>query len=276
MELNIKTLTAGVISLMLALIITVAVFIPSMTSVAEDGTTYSNMSIQGGYSYVNEFEQADTVTAVWTVGSTTYTINGQEFDLTRATHIAVYSDCADIYVAQNGAVTAVYGNPATSSSGKLNIDLTWHNGRCTGTVGDVAVDLTYTKIYAEVPDSGEYRTCGGLGAFVTDDLSKFVICNNSTIDGTNVLYFAVGDTVIAPSSGVTVEWATTYDDDKGLYTLTALPTVNGVAKSFYLVPTAVTVGYLDSPEKALIELIPLLVLAGLVIAAVGMFIARRD
>lgn len=264
MELNVKTFAASIIGIVVMILLTTAILVP----VAESSThnTYSNKeNISEILDYVDGSEEHRLEN-----NSGTYKFDGNSIYFAR-----IYTDHGYIFATNNSVQGRIaFGDVTTTSITDVaaleSVQLT--AGSISVVIGGVTqtVDLGWAYVTDSAGNWGVI-TDGTTECYVKDlDELKWIRYFSSylaVMEGNSAIYH--NDTY---SDYLVVD---ELDDGAKIVTLPAQVSAQWSVGT-PIVKLSVQSDAIDSPVAALISIIPLLVFVGIALAAIGVFITRRD
>lgn len=292
-----KTIAVSVVSIAIACLFAVALLIP----VIADSTVDEDTLVNEGLYYMSYVPENDSHQLVFTP-SVGWTFDGETFG-------DVPNDCTiigtdDLVIRGDGRARGIYSSTGTSA-----IDLTVTDTTLTGTFGTQTVDFSYDKIIIAVPEKSDLvMKAGTTNAYVLGDSSieayGYTSIQYAENGNNNVVIHIDGNvddgfTITAsPSGNLTIDYAVdnittdaTLDSSYiGLYKISTIEfdiiVTNSDDNADYtthctynriIVPSGVTAErsiHPDANTSAILNLIPLLVIVGIILGTVG-FIALR-
>ena len=245
--------------------------------------TITNANTQNDIEYSNDVgthllmgrDDTGSHTLSWTVGESTYTFDGESYTLKSRGDFPILTDTISVLMTvSSGTPTSLsYVLPETRYTNK-SVDLTMSNGTITGTIGTATIDLTYNWAYV-LDENGDYFGNYGIaGTYYVNGIEDVIANYNYgvVIDGTATYKGspATLNPVLTPVGNVF-----TISNDNGLI-VTGSDDVNHNIGAF-LIPKSITYHpkTLD-PSMPLLEAIPVLVIAALLVGIVFAIIIRRN
>lgn len=304
MELNVKQYASVVVSFVLMIVIFAAVFVPVVSDLG--GTTSAYNTIGDRATLVDDAANDDTThTIVVTYATPSITIDGESITPDEGRSSMWYEVFSSDEIAINyewketNATISLTVYSQTSSQGIISVitndlTLTVQNGHITYAYATYTLTRECTW-FAYLDNEGDQR----LALFYSGMAATDVYVNSidqvrgMTISGNKVYSYVGLDVEVNKLNGTALggdltatctltplsanDGISTFQvgRDVGDYTVT----IGSVAAHPYamLVPNEVAAdSELDGSISALINVLPILVLVGIVIAAVGTFISRRD
>lgn len=284
---NENTLIAKIVGLVIALVVVGMVLVPFVTDATTTEKTFEN---DGLYYMTNPTESVH----VEFLGGTEWRINGEILDYTvlGATNIIVFDDSFIRNVGQ------VRGDITTSFN---DADFTIDNGTITGTYnnGTGIIDWTYTeRCYIATNDKSAWTMTSNTGGWYIKSDSQITGIGLTTVkdsDGNNQIIVIHADavgleaTVTTTTAAVTISDiavnATPVNGYNDLYEFTSITfkatwgtNVTNCTYNIVIVPSEVTAElsqHASNIEITLYQMIPILVVLGLIVAIVGMFAYNR-
>ena len=301
---NENTLIAKIVGLVIALVVVGMVLVPFVT----DATTTEATLINNGYMRMAHYDTTEEVTLEWDPATPTiFTVNGEDVPIALDSSlnnlsVTILGDTnwvVRLDFKSNGDVNRLSYIPANGSAvnatvaDNQSVSITMSDGSMSGTMGADSISNTYSDIYAPALD-GEYVMkksnesayihadsfifaygltfidAATLGIEISGDYEDGI--TSSVWRGAN--NFEISDLTInaTPNS----KYVGTYDLQNITLNATKLDTsvVTAVTYSYFLVPYEVTSElsqHASNIEITLYQMIPILVVLGLVVAIVGMF-----
>lgn len=295
--MDVKNLVMGVIALSLGAIMIAGAFLPSVASaliVSGDQIEYENaqdVNAPQHYSRLNSYDVSITVTA------NDYTVIANGVDIVKQVggqQPIIMSDsmvCLMSAVASPALViTTIFVDDDrlinTPTGTATNIDISFNGGRWTYTEGDTTYSGTYSWVFGVDPD-GEYVTVAGNRAFYANSstINKDVVyCgyyDTGTLDTGYYTYYD-GRLVTTKYDGELTRSVTTVDGTTDIVNVSnTVVTVTDGSTTEEFTPyrclvKEVAEGHKDSgPMYALMGALPIVVVAGLVMAGIYVFISRK-
>ena len=282
-----KTIAVSVVSIAIACLFAVTLLIPV---IAESTTTEDTFTNKGLYYMTNPTEQM----TYEFLGGTDWTVNGEPLDYTLvgATNILIFDD---IFIRNIGQVRGSVNS--TWQSAEIVVD----NGTVTGTAivngTSTSINWTYTESYVATNDNSDYimKSNTAKSYIKTDtDVIGMGMSNIKDSDGNSnstVFYVSVENltpVVTTPNTYVTVSdvqlnvtpvdgYVDLYEFDSVTFKTKWGDYESSVMYNVVIVPSEVTAErsiHPDANTNALLNLIPLLVVVGIILGTVG-FIALR-
>lgn len=282
MEINVKTVAIASISTIVAVLLCTTVLIPVVSEASSDST-----SVEQNVGYLGRFTSMDTFTL--TDDTNGLLLNGEPINSTVATR-AVYVVLTDGFIAVSYMATAYWIYFYCDESGAHRVD---SDPRDPTTLVTVSVNGKYAEItrnntvlFSKTLEV--IRVCCDQGEYANVSIaSSPIVSNNDIIVGVEILasnygvyYGTYGNLDTAFHATDSVVDTNTYNPlvggslstfgDSELYQISS-------ANASLIVPYEYV--YLTQKDGAvydIVQLIPLMVLAGLVIGVVGIFIRSRD
>ena len=290
-----KKIVMGVISIAVAIIVLMSM-IPIFTDAGASEDTFVNR----GYFYVDSIEEDESITYHFEDG--TLTINGTEVpspsDNTYPDGITIFFT-EHITVRMDGSLMRIKGQV---NVGCTALDLTITNSTITGTytaTNTSTANWTYTKFTGMVTSETNRVMSQPVPQYVNSDSliettgftravgDYYVIHVSGSIDdGVTVNLYTQGSGTIVTTvtvSNIQINYSPVngYEDlylvDNITFTLTKDDAISNVTYSIYTIPAEVTAersAHASPVESTLIGLIPLLMMVGILLTAVGLFIAK--
>lgn len=290
--MDVKNLVMAVIGMVIAAVMVGGSLLPIVADVTADSDTYVN----DGYFTLDKFTSEDTLNVSWNYSTPDlFIVNGEEveflgdmdFSVILSKEFAVRQIAGGIRLTYYGSGTAFEAN-ATNP----NFTLTYTGGSCVASNGADTKTTETTELYC-IANDGEFvmkKTTDG--AYLNSDSEFFV--NGLTFFGTmglqTVMYGNWMDPTVTYSregivaSDITVNYTEneTHTDLYVLDSFTFNATLNDVNKdviySYFVVPYEVTADRespVTGPVDALFNVIPLITIAGLLMAGIYAFISRK-
>lgn len=267
MEMNVKSASATIVSLIILVVLSASVLIPILSAASDDvNQTFKNEADTPDMEYDADITNEHTIT----LAAGVVTIDGETFTLTdlSAPTIVAASDSFVLFGQPTGGIVLRYGS--TSGGTQTSLSLVLNNG--TATLGGTTT-VPYHFVYL-MKEGGNYEY-----APLNNSVSSYVNGKEFYAVGSNapVTVFNMGKTYTAgveTEDAVNIASTEIYDD---VSTIRTQGTVGSSAIQHAIVAKEVihTVPN-GSAMKALIELVPILIFASLVIATVGKVILSRD
>lgn len=289
-----KKIVMGVISVAVAIIVLMSM-IPIFTDAGASEDTFKNE----GYFYVNKVTEGTTTISfdytnpsVLTVNDEEYTFEGMPSDITVALTESSFlrfqpgTRCI-LYTSDSsyaGGTTSAKSLTISATDGTMTVNLT----------GSDPATITYTDLYV-ISDSGEYvMKKSNESAYVLSD-TVFFGAGRSTIGTSDSEFLMLSGTVEDGATFTTLRGsentfttpvidATAIAGHEDLYDLSKVTTTatnstgsSNLTYSYFIVPAEVTAErsvHASPVESTLIGLIPLLMMVGILLTAIGLFIAK--
>lgn len=300
--MNTKSIIMSVVAIAVAVLVVVTCAIPIFTSATETERTFTNE----GYFYLDKF--TDEYSFYWdSAEPTKFIINGdEEVTFTNTSGLAI-----SLVLGQNFAVRFPSGNTNVSfygagtyvstSADNPTFTLTYADGSVTATNGtNTKVVSSVTEIYGMV-ENGPYTMKKSTDTVYLNSGSEVIAdseiyASGQTFNGNNYIWWHMegtiddmdypevfNDTFTVTNKQINGQYNNTYDDLYELnniqFTVTASNSiVYNVTASYFVVPYEVTAEKTIHPtdiQITLISIIPILMVLGIIVAAVGMFLRSR-
>lgn len=286
-NINVQKLAIGIITLIIATLIVVSVAIPVLSDAEKIAGT--PITIKNGDSIVFDIGEykGDTTIDISTANSKIlFTINGEEYPFAAAASTSVLiSDGIGATTNSAGTlVTLAFKDGNTQSVSSTNTaQLIFSDGQVTVSYnGSEIYTGEYSYLYT-LKAGGEYRYKSSNAS--VHSINDILHEGNITVDGTKV-YYAIRNGEVTGTEGYTFELTynlTPYAGTTDVFTLSSATvkasdgTTDATSDLGRITTFREIVGHESgSANSALISIVPLLILVGLVIGAVGMFINNRD
>lgn len=308
--MDVKTIAVSVVSIAIMCLLAVTLLIP----VIAESTTTEDTFTNEGYFYMQKISAEDTNTYTLTYEyddtehSLTYTYNGDEIDttgfplnlpLTVATDGAEWVVRIGYYSEYVGMQGVGYGF-SFGGHNTWNVEITFTEGTATAVATNSSDQsstqtATYTDLWIYSPEPTEYvMKKADKPAYMLED-SEFMAVGVTSMSvwNTGILITGTLDdytpTIFYPPNLTTTvtnkaivdtaidEYIDLYSLDKLTFTINDGTTTVDATYSYFIVPTEVTAErsiHPDANTNALLNLIPLLVIVGIILGTVG-FIALR-
>lgn len=307
--MQVSNLMKIIVSAIIGVVVFAAILVPVTQEAVTTEKTFTN---EGGFYPMQEISSTDegTYTLEWVKSDTTVlTINGVDFDAYES-----YGEATTTIICSESWLLRYYCTTQTYGYLQFFDGTNWIGSATSKSVSVSATSGTATITHVAADDTETTRTASYTDLYVINPSATDDIMKKSTdtpyVNGDSALY-AMGITSISGSNslvkiegniddgvtvdvlGTTSETVTNIVIDKeavsgylDLYKITKITfdveisdTTTACTYSYFIVPYEVTAELSAHPgtsEIALINIIPLLVLVGLVLGVVGAVLSRRD
>lgn len=294
-----KTIAVSVVSIAIACLFAVALLIPVIAESTAETDTFKNV----GY-YNMSYKETDSVSLFWDhTKPSVVTVNDVEYTFSNVDQNRITIVCGDDWVVrfQTSINDISYWSPTKSIYGSIQngVDLS-----LTASEGSVSVSntastpvtdtTTYTTLYC-IDKDGDYvmkkanenvylngdSTIYALGTTILGSSNALIKLSGTIDDGVvGSVYRVQGATI----DNIVLDYTedSSHDDLYKLSKITAVVTVGGVdydvVYSYFIVPYEITAERSIHPDEsttALLNIIPLFVVMGIILGAVGLIAYRR-
>ena len=290
----------GLVALIIAVIITVSAVVPIFMETTKTDDTFTN-SGRGSYKYISN---EDEYTLTWYYETPTkITVNDVVIDAVSGNDLVAMGDfCVRIQPTNSGYAQLILANNESGVTANVsdskNFTLTYSSGDLTVTNGTTTKTLTIDGFYAIVPPNDNAAThtmkISTDRAYLKSDTNLIVMGLTSVGGQWNTGYMVEGtltDYSVSQWTGSVSYEPTNVSDDSAtvsgyidLYTIKQFNwivdnsgTPVNVTYNYFLVPNEVTAErsiHPDGPTSTIINLIPLIIVAGILLLAIVYFIRR--
>ena len=291
-----KKIVMGVISVAVAIVVLMSM-IPIFTDAGASEDTFTNTG-NGQYKYISS---DDTYTLEWKyTDPTNVIVNGVKIEgVTGNDALAMGDFTVRIWPNVNGYAQLIMADNETGITANVSdskdFSFSYSNGEITASNGTASKTFESTGFYAIVPENGTHTMkWNNQNAYINENTPLLVMGITSVGAQWNTGYMVEGtinDYEVSQWTGATTYTPTNVTDDstkingyKDLYSIKQFQwtidnsgTSQTVTYNYFLVPLEVTAErsvHASPVESTLIGLIPLLMMVGIMLTAVGLFIAK--
>lgn len=262
-----------VITLALSIILLGALLVPVISDAQTGLKTEHTYTSEGAAAHMDKLEVSDSHTLTWQGGI--LTVDGVEYPLwTSPVGVAFLTESLGLYVSKGNLYIGQSGQAQAALYSASTLSLIASAGQITYSINDAdAIQTTYTSGYI-LSNDGKYITGESTtNKYYTDSMQVsgyrsdsgvlyIMIDGKSYTDGTNQTNFRVDGTDVEGTDGNVKTLDGVFYSGRGL--------------SAYVIPETVSYWTEDNPAAiALLGALPVLIIAALIVAAVGVIYIRR-